>query len=177
MHLRRIHPKTCETCGGEFMAVYLKNRYCSKLCSQDGIRRAGSDQITFELLVEANNFLHLDEKLNYVMNKTGLGHSSVNYKMADMGFKWARQYTSRAATRHVKARLKVSGCQLCGEDRLIEMAHILADADGGTATDDNLVPLCPTHHKLFDVGKLDQQESEDLEYHFQQKFNLRWKSV
>lgn len=172
MHLRRIHTKICLTCSVEFKAVYKKNMYCSRQCVTNSLRDSGRDKITFELLVEANNFKSIDEKVAYVMNVAGVGHSTVYNKMSELNYEWTKEHTSRAATKHVRKRLRI-GCALCSEIRVLELAHILPACDGGSAVDSNLLSLCPTHHKLFDTGKLNQEESEDLEYILAERFPLR----
>jgi predicted restriction endonuclease len=52
-------------------------------------------------------------------------------------------------------------CQICGlvlptksGGFWIEAAHIKAKRDAGKETPDNLLILCPNHHKLFDQGKV-----------------------
>lgn len=71
-------------------------------------------------------------------------------------------------------------CQICEEKILkengeyyIEACHIKAKADGGGDTLENILILCPNHHKLFDYGKrliLKQDNTEcriklnDVEY-------------
>lgn len=170
MQERRIHPKTCEFCNNLFMAVYRKNRYCSRKCASRHRKSDSTNSITFDLLVKANNNPNIDQKIAYVMKKTGLGHSTINYRMRDLGYRWTRDYCSRAATKQVRSHISAQSCVLCEETRVIELAHIVPDCEGGTATYDNLLPLCPTHHRLWDKGALDQSESEDLEYIFSKKF-------
>ena len=41
-------------------------------------------------------------------------------------------------------------CEICGEDRIINYAHILPRGGGGPAHENNYLYLCPTHHQLFD---------------------------
>lgn len=56
--------------------------------------------------------------------------------------------------------LRESKCQLCGKSILkrdgsyyIEAAHIDAKCDKGKETLENILLLCPNHHKEFDLGK------------------------
>jgi hypothetical protein len=51
-------------------------------------------------------------------------------------------------------------CQICGKaiikrngKRYIEAAHIIPKSKGGGETLDNILVLCPNHHKEFDLGK------------------------
>lgn len=50
-------------------------------------------------------------------------------------------------------------CLICGEDRFTEGAHFpTPDRHGGTET----IPLCPTHHRLLDNGRLSDWELLEL---------------
>lgn len=40
-------------------------------------------------------------------------------------------------------------CLLCGFDKIIDVHHLIAKSQGGTHTIDNLVVLCPNHHKMI----------------------------
>lgn len=39
-------------------------------------------------------------------------------------------------------------CRICGDDRVVEAHHIIARKNGGKDTLSNVIPLCPTCHKL-----------------------------
>jgi predicted restriction endonuclease len=41
-------------------------------------------------------------------------------------------------------------CEVCGELRNSELAHIIPRKDGGTMDKNNLLVLCPNHHKILD---------------------------
>ncbi|EUD07842.1 HNH endonuclease signature motif containing protein [Providencia alcalifaciens] len=49
-------------------------------------------------------------------------------------------------------------CQICGENRSIDKCHIIPARLGGQLTTDNLLFLCPTHHRLFDRFMLTKAE-------------------
>jgi hypothetical protein len=51
-----------------------------------------------------------------------------------------------------------TACLVCGYDRCIDYAHIIPHRQGGTAHPDNIMALCPNHHRLFDAGKLTDDE-------------------
>lgn len=57
-----------------------------------------------------------------------------------------------------RARLVSPGCMICGESRVVEMAHVYPRALGGTKR----IPLCPTHHAAFDEGLLSDKELRKL---------------
>lgn len=50
-------------------------------------------------------------------------------------------------------------CSVCGENRTIELCHIVALKDGGDSSVYNLISLCPTHHTLFDKHLLNEDET------------------
>jgi hypothetical protein len=46
-------------------------------------------------------------------------------------------------------------CEICGWDEdTVDSAHIIPVRDGGSHGVDNIVMLCPNHHRLFDHGKI-----------------------
>lgn len=52
-----------------------------------------------------------------------------------------------------------SRCCVCDWSRsLIDFAHLIARTKGGTFTIDNIVPLCPNHHRLQGKNLLSQAE-------------------
>lgn len=52
----------------------------------------------------------------------------------------------------------ISCCEICGEARGLDLAHIKANKLGGPMTRENVLALCPTHHRYFDHGKLTREE-------------------
>ncbi len=54
-------------------------------------------------------------------------------------------------------------CELCGYDRIVEVAHITPVRKGGKYSFDNCLALCPNCHHLFDHGKLTETEQATLE--------------
>lgn len=49
-------------------------------------------------------------------------------------------------------------CEVCGDTRVLNIAHIIPRADGGPDEEWNLMRLCANHHYLFDEHKLTEQE-------------------
>jgi hypothetical protein len=58
-----------------------------------------------------------------------------------------------------RANHRAPFCLICGEDRAVEWAHIVAHHKGGPVAHWNLIPLCPTHHRCFDNNKLTSEET------------------
>jgi pterin-4a-carbinolamine dehydratase len=54
---------------------------------------------------------------------------------------------SKAHYRTVAFRYRDKKCYACGHDRILEAHHI--DGNHANNAPDNLIPLCPTHHKMI----------------------------
>lgn len=59
-------------------------------------------------------------------------------------------------------------CCICFFNRLIEYCHLIPHSENGFYTIDNIVPLCPNHHRCLDRFML-----EDWEYYKIQEFIWR----
>ncbi len=54
-------------------------------------------------------------------------------------------------------------CCLCGwADSTVDLAHIISKASGGQYELDNIVPLCPNCHRLFDSNNLMAHQLEKI---------------
>lgn len=58
---------------------------------------------------------------------------------------------------HEKVKQKAQ-CMICGFKKTLDLCHIKWRKDGGKITRDNIVILCPNHHRLFDRGLLSRKE-------------------
>ena len=54
-------------------------------------------------------------------------------------------------------------CQICGFDRYVEVCHLIPKRIGGGHSGDNILLLCPNHHKILDYGLLNREEIAYLE--------------
>lgn len=62
--------------------------------------------------------------------------------------KWVKEQQGRAVP-----------CLICGWDEdTTDVCHIVARKDGGKDELGNIVRLCPNHHRMFDAGKIPQNE-------------------
>jgi hypothetical protein len=59
---------------------------------------------------------------------------------------------------------KYKPCEICGEDRIINYAHIIPRGAGGGSHEKNYLYLCPTHHHLFDFDRLSKEEWGKLDF-------------
>ncbi|MGB2578198.1 hypothetical protein AAIR98_000890 [Elusimicrobium simillimum] len=55
-------------------------------------------------------------------------------------------------------------CEICKENRVIDICHIIPRRLGGTASLENTFFLCPSHHRLFDRGMLTVDEISKLNW-------------
>lgn len=58
-------------------------------------------------------------------------------------------------------------CEICGENRVVVRAHIIAACDGGSRDRWNTVVLCPTHHDCMDRGRLTRAELNPIRAHIE----------
>jgi predicted restriction endonuclease len=71
------------------------------------------------------------------------------------GRRYVDTYTSRATFRVMIRREFLDRCAICGWDEAPnDVAHIVARKHGGSDALDNVVMLCPNHHRLFDTGRI-----------------------
>ena len=55
-------------------------------------------------------------------------------------------------------------CCICDTGgSLVDLAHKCPAKDGGGYTVGNIVPLCPNHHRLFDLFKLNNREARQIQ--------------
>lgn len=62
----------------------------------------------------------------------------------------------------MQRELHGTSCKLCGFAKYVEYAHMIPVSEGGTIRPSNIVALCPNHHKLYDLGLLDEIEVQKL---------------
>ena len=79
----------------------------------------------------------------------------------------SESYSLKSSHRH---RIK---CLICKESRATEMCHIVPVNKNGDSSPYNIMVLCPTHHYLFDQGKLNDREFDKVrdKFHMALKYN------
>lgn len=146
----------------------------------EATKNAGTLEIPIFVVVEAGNKkdVHLawviewnDEAREFLLLFSEEPPASLNLHLDpedDTEFKPFEMETGNRKTRVTKQRnnqdkfafavLKRYGtaCSACGiqVSGLIDAAHIIPDAAGGSSDARNGLPLCPTHHRAFDAGIL-----------------------
>ena len=128
-------PKICATCGEPLPANSGNNRkYCSPKCAREAEKKA---------------------RLPYIA-----GRSSARSKYA-FGVICAFESKCAICGWQATPRLIKTGRRIqwsCGN----EIHHITPVADGGTDNPDNLVLLCPNHHKMAHMGLIDAEDLRRL---------------
>ncbi len=101
--------------------------------------------------------------------KSGMSLKDISVAMGhSIGTTASLIYKSKTGTRNGKGKTatktKLSkACELCGYDRVVEVAHITPARKGGGYSFSNCLALCPNCHYLFDHGKLTETEQATLE--------------
>lgn len=81
----------------------------------------------------------------------GIGHSRLMTGRRPSG----GIYTSTATFRVIIRQQFLDRCAICGWDEApCDVCHIVARKAGGGNTFENVVMLCPNHHRLFDSGRI-----------------------
>ena len=62
--------------------------------------------------------------------------------------------------RVVLQQLGITSCQICSFSRALDLCHIHPNRDKGEVVKDNILILCPNHHRCFDKGLLERSEFE-----------------
>lgn len=142
----------CEGCGAEFGAWKSRSegerKYCSKKCYW--------------------NRLHGNKRVREAM---GRRWSWAHEECVECGTTEKPHYAKgRCVNCDSRMRARVSrgswqkGCQICEEHRAIDTCHIVPRQIIGERWDAWMVLyLCPTHHKLYDTGRLNKMEWRKIE--------------
>lgn len=85
------------------------------------------------------------------------GYQEAQCCLTDKPYAVLRQVNDAIRTRR-RARIGALGCRICGETRCVQLAHAVPKSIGGAVC----IPLCPTCHKCYDEGELDQAELQTL---------------
>lgn len=165
-----ISDNPCGKCG-EPIAVKSRQRaesarFCSRVC-RDASATKTKVKISRPCAWCASPVFRVASRMtqrgsvNAYCNQTCVAWSR-SYKAALV----AKRKTVRRRTKEDSARLAAifgSSCAVCGFSRFLNYAHVEPKRLGGKATIDNIVPLCPNHHALFDRGELEPEELRLIE--------------
>lgn len=152
----------CASCGKEFpVAPYrLKQvskpaKYCSATCRVAGItkprlvqdcRQCGKKLPFRAMTGKGSHYLFCDRSCSTKWHSTNL-----------RGSRFGRQ-----RNQEMNMILYGKECAICGFNRVLEFAHLIPAALGGTIHFHNILPLCPNHHKLMDKNLLTEEEKAKI---------------
>lgn len=123
-------------------------------------------ELIAKLLNEATDVsVNVYPREQYVAKHLGCSVPQLRLRLSKLGYKWFKPSHSTDIS-HTMNAWKTGPCAICGEDREVDRAHIVPNSEMGASAEDNTVFLCPTHHRLFDKGKLSEAESAMLEKFF-----------
>ena len=132
--------KTCPVCEREFEGTSGYGRFCSKVCYNNRPMAGGRWSEEFDRCIECQS--------------TARPHSSKGRCVVCDGR--IRQRAKKGTAGEC--------CQICGEARVVEAAHILPRKVIGEIWEKwMLLNLCPTHHKLYDSHRLNREEWQKIE--------------
>jgi len=146
--------------------------YCSRACAAAGNAKNSSHLRTkfigeYELFQEAELlFGQREGRIPYIAKKLGCSEPTVHNLKRRIKYKWAEEKPARQFTTTYKARAYVKEfgkCVICEETRFLEAAHWFPAKKGGTGDPENIIPLCPNHHKFFDKKLLADDEKQKLQ--------------
>ncbi len=164
--------RICAFCALAFVQKYKYHKEyvqecCSRLCSNRLKAKRTEEKClkivaTKELFEEAET--HGSKRAVWLAEKLGCTMSHIYRVKKDTGYEWKTRRTTQlhAPTTVERRYVGKLGCLTCGEKRFVDAAHFVAARDGGSNQITNMIPLCPTHHRLYDRGKLFDKELKKL---------------
>lgn len=73
-----------------------------------------------------------------------------------------RGTSNRTTARDNALRYLGRACMICGWDTIVDVHHIIPRRHGGTNDIDNLIVLCPNHHKMADKHMLSEDKLKSV---------------
>jgi len=154
--------RVCRFCGKTFLiaeSALKRNRgiFCSKQCFYDNKKKFSKRAMVFKLYKERKTYKEISQIL-------GIPQSTVGYYVYKQKIcnRYGDGIINGATRQRIKNLLNINSCELCGYDRILDVAHIVPRKDGGKWTLDNVLILCPNCHRLFDKNLLNDEEREKL---------------
>lgn len=147
--------RKCKLCGSLFLAENKEiNRgnaiYCSHSCSaKDQLKN--KVQVTNKCIVCDIEFLSYAKHSKYCSGAC----KSKYYRLV--------KNNGTFSTKTFKRIFKDISCEICGwEEGGRDLHHIIPVKDGGTNDINNLINVCPNHHRLIHENKITTQELLDI---------------
>lgn len=122
--------------------------------------------------IDLKKIIELNEKgktLTEIAQILGVSYGTLIYRLKKHGLRARRDLRRLDPSlkglsyhkRKVASQLEMK-CAVCGEDRAVDLCHIAPAKDGHPLIVENTIVLCPTHHRLFDKGALNNEELEQI---------------
>ena len=146
----------CKQCHNEFRSNPSKAKH-AKFCSRDCRLKHYAVNSKYNGLA----FLRKTMTIKQLAVYYGVAMGTIARALLDRGI-YSDSHKSESALRHQIKKQHKQVCAICNFDRIVEFAHIIPACDGGLYTFDNTIPLCPNHHRLFDLGKLTENEIKEM---------------
>jgi len=141
----------CRQCGKKYTPWRdRKNDFCSYRCYWDSRKK----EIETACAMCGKTVKIKPYHKTYYNNRFCSRHCSSVYRNVSR----PRFTRGKVITEHTK-KVYGASCAICGYTRFVEYAHIIPHSDGGAFSVDNIIVLCPNHHRLFDHKKLTTEES------------------
>lgn len=168
----------CALCFSLFEPTSYPKVYCSRKCAaRDNLKKSSAQDKKFiadiALFEEAERLLGPRAgRIRYIAKKLGCCEGEVHVLKRELNYAWKTTKVQDYKNPSYVARMwaQQTGCVICKETRVVDAAHLLAATRGGGRDKDNIVPLCPTHHRLYDHKKLNALELVELAKFLTDKF-------
>lgn len=176
---------TCSMCGKSFYRKPSErkqgNNFCSRLCSNQAqskilaempkeLRQAPGVALTCEHCGDVFHAKpHMATKRRFCSKSCAWQHRfGDNHKSGDhRDITGQNNPNFRGTNNRVTARLNAvkyfgAACMICGWDVIVDVHHIRPRRHAGTNDLDNLIVLCPNHHRMADKGLISPDELNSL---------------
>lgn len=157
--------KECLTCSEEFDVRECRAddaKFCSKDCYHQGQREGLTTHS--ERRVEYVELICTGCEKSIEKPPSRANRSDRQFCNQDCYLSWNKSHQEDQTGRRQRLREKDDACcEICGFDRFLELAHIVPSRDGGTYKENNILFLCPNHHRLHDHGGITKDELLEVE--------------
>lgn len=160
-----IVSRKCQFCGKSFLIreTQLKRDrgiYCSQICFYNSRKKYGVRAQIKTLYEQGKTY----KEIGQILGKDPANIAGQIYRMG-IANRFGDGIFSKASRDKIKtllAKQGITNCELCGYQRVIEVAHITERKNGGKYLLDNSILLCPNCHHLFDHKLLTWQEKAKI---------------
>jgi len=157
----------CKMCGSHFLMLHSqiirdgRGQFCGKKCFYDAKKKFSKRAKVKELYEQGLTYREIATRLESYPATIG----SMVYSLK-LNNRFGDAITSQSSMSRLKGILKkyhgINQCELCGYDRVTEIAHIVEKRNGGGFFLDNCLLLCPNCHHLFDYKMIHNNEKQKL---------------